>query len=117
MRRFIFAENQKKWLGFDHRSGIMTLSIIHTKPDMDTTFKSRLTQFWHNTQDVLFPFLAEIEEPLTLKLKEVATNLEMLQIERFLPDYRGVGRPPKIESRWRDRLLPSRRSICPRQKR
>lgn len=62
---------------------------------MDTTFKSRLTQFWHNTQDVLFPFLAEIEEPLTLKLKEVATNLEMLQIERFLPDYRGVGRPPK----------------------
>lgn len=62
---------------------------------MNTTCKARLTQFWHTVQDVLFPFLAEIEEELTPKLKGVATMLEMLQIERFLPDYRGVGRPAK----------------------
>ena len=62
---------------------------------MDTTCKARLTQFWHNVQEVLFPFLAEVDEELTPKLKELATTLEMLQIERFLPDYRGVGRPSK----------------------
>ena len=62
---------------------------------MDTTCKARLTQFWHNIQEVLFPFLAEVDEELTPKLKELATTLEMLQIERFLPDYRGVGRPSK----------------------
>jgi len=43
----------------------------------------------------MFPFLAELDVELTPKLKEVATLLEMLQIERFLPDYRGVGRPSK----------------------
>ncbi len=62
---------------------------------MDTTLKSRLAQFWFHVQDGLFPFLAEIGEELTPPLKRVATVLEMMEIERFLPDSRGVGRPAK----------------------
>ena len=34
-------------------------------------------------------------EELTSPLKQVATVLEMIEIERFLPDGRGVGRPAK----------------------
>ena len=64
-------------------------------PDVNLTCKERLTQFWKNIQEVMFPFAAEIDMELTGKLKEVATTLEMVQIERFLPDYRGVGRPSK----------------------
>ena len=62
---------------------------------MDATIKSRLTKFWHNVQETLFPFLNEIEVELTPKLKEVVTTLELVQIERFLPYEAGVGRPPK----------------------
>ena len=62
---------------------------------MDTTLKSRLAQFWFHVQDGLFPFLAEIGEELTPPLKRVATVLEMMELERFLPDSRGVGRPAK----------------------
>lgn len=62
---------------------------------MDTTLKKRLTQFWFHVQEGLFPFLANMGEELTPPLKRVATVLEMIEIERFLPDNRGVGRKPK----------------------
>lgn len=62
---------------------------------MDATLKSRLTQFWFHVQEGLFPFLAEMEVELTPALKQVATVLEMLDVERFLPSYGGVGRPAK----------------------
>src|ERR1035437_157788 len=62
---------------------------------MDTTLKKRLTQFWFHVQEGLFPFLANRGEELTPPLKRVATVLEMIEIERFLPDNRGVGRPAK----------------------
>ena len=60
---------------------------------MDTTFKSRLTQFWFHVQEGLFPFLAGMDVEMTPRLKDVATVLEMMEIERFVPDSRGVGRP------------------------
>ena len=62
---------------------------------MDATLKSRLTQFWCHVQEGLFPFLAEMDVELTPPLKQVATVLEMLEIERYLPSYAGVGRPAK----------------------
>lgn len=62
---------------------------------MDTTFKDRLTQFWFHVQEGLFPFLAEMDVEITPPLKQVATVLEMMEIERFVPDSRGVGRKPR----------------------
>jgi len=62
---------------------------------MNATLKGRLTQFWSHVQEGLFPFLIEMDVELTLPLKQVATVLEMIEIERFLPSYAGVGRPAK----------------------
>ena len=62
---------------------------------MNTTFKDRLTQFWFHVQEGLFPFLNDLELDMTPPLKQVATVLEMMEIERFLPEGRGVGRPAK----------------------
>jgi len=64
---------------------------------MDTTCKSRLSQFWNHLQHELFPFLRE-EDHLALSpaLEKVIRVLEFTQIERFIPSSRGcVGRPPK----------------------
>lgn len=42
----------------------------------------KLSQIWFETQGVLFPFLEkEIEEPLTEKLKQLVTTLELIRIE------------------------------------
>ena len=60
---------------------------------MNSTLKERLTQFWFNVQEGLFPFLNEMDVELTPALKQVATMLEMIQIERFLSTAHGVGRP------------------------
>lgn len=62
---------------------------------MNTTLKNRLTQFWFQVQEGLFPFLTEMEVEMTPALKRVATVLEMIEIERFVPDRRGVGRRPR----------------------
>ena len=39
----------------------------------------------------MFLFLAEMDVELTPPLKQVATVLKMIEIERFLSDSRGVG--------------------------
>jgi hypothetical protein len=64
---------------------------------MDTTGKSRLSQFWSHLQHELFPFLRQ-EDHLELSpaLEKVIRVLEFTQIDRFIPSSRGfVGRPPK----------------------
>ncbi len=64
---------------------------------MDTTGKSRLSQFWNHLQHELFPLLRE-EDHLALSpaLEQVIRVLEFTQIERFIPSSRGcVGRPPQ----------------------
>lgn len=45
----------------------------------------------------LFPYLEEyLDTPLPAKLVKLITILDMVEIERFVPDYRGCkGRPPK----------------------
>ncbi len=64
---------------------------------MNTTCKTRLSQFWNYLQHDLFPFLRE-EDHLALSpaLEKVIRVLEFTEIERFIPSRRGcVGRPPK----------------------
>lgn len=64
---------------------------------MNTTCKTRLSQFWNYLQHDLFPFLRE-EDHLGLSpaLEKVIRVLEFTEIERFIPSRRGcVGRPPK----------------------
>jgi hypothetical protein len=64
---------------------------------MNTTCKSRLSQFWNHLQHELFPFLRE-EDHLELSpaLEKVIRVLEFTQVDRFIPSSRGfVGRPPK----------------------
>ena len=64
---------------------------------MDTTGKSRLSQFWNHLQHDLFHFLRE-EGHLVLSsaLEKVIRVLEFTQIVRFIPFSRGcVKRPPK----------------------
>ncbi len=61
---------------------------------MDTTGKSRLSQFWNHLQHELFPFLRE-EDHLALSpaLEQVIRVLEFTQIERFIPSSRGCVEP------------------------
>jgi hypothetical protein len=64
---------------------------------MDTTCKSRLSQFWNHLQRELFPFLRE-EDHLELSpaLEKVIRVLEFTQVDHFIPSSRGfIGRPPK----------------------
>lgn len=64
---------------------------------MNTNLRTRLSQFWQQIQANLFSFLDEIDLPLTPKLQEVVTVLEMIEIERFLGGYQfsAIGRPCK----------------------
>ena len=64
---------------------------------MNTTCKSRLSQFWNHLQHELFPFLREEDHlELTPALEKVIRVLEFTQVDRFIPSSRGfVGRPPK----------------------
>ncbi len=64
---------------------------------MNTTCKSRLSQFWNHLQHELFPFLREEDHiELSPALEKVIRVLEFTQIDRFIPSSRGlVGRPPK----------------------
>lgn len=57
----------------------------------------KLSQIWFEIQEVLFPFIEkETEEPLTKKLKQLVTTLELIRIEDMVrvPDY-WQGQSPK----------------------
>jgi len=64
---------------------------------MNTTTKSRLSQFWTQFQHDLLPWLREEERlDLTPALEKVIRVLEFTEVDRFIPSSRGfVGRPPK----------------------
>ena len=79
---------------------------------MGTTLKSRMTQFWFHVQEGLFPFLNDLDGEMTPPLKQVATVLEMMKIERFVPEDRGVGRPALDRVALARALWPRPRSIC-----
>jgi len=56
-----------------------------------------LSQIWFRIQEVLFPFIEEeIEAPLTEKLKQLVSTLELVRIEKFvqIPSY-WHGQSPK----------------------
>ena len=57
----------------------------------------KLSQIWFEIQEVLFPFIEkEIEEPLTKKLKQLISTLELIRIEDMVrvPEY-WQGQSPK----------------------
>ena len=56
----------------------------------------RLSEYWDRIQGSLFPRLEEELDPLTEKQRQLVTILEVVRIEKFLPDYfRCEGRPRK----------------------
>jgi hypothetical protein len=55
---------------------------------------NKLSQYWHNIQQNLFPWLAEDLGPLSEKQQQLVVVLEMARVEEFIRSYRGyVGRP------------------------
>jgi hypothetical protein len=57
----------------------------------------KLSQIWFEVQEVLFPFIEEeVQEPLTNKLKQLVTTLELIRIENMVrvPEY-WQGQSPK----------------------
>lgn len=55
---------------------------------------NKLSQYWHNIQENLFPWLEETLGPLSEKQQQLVTVLEMSRVEEFIRSYRGyVGRP------------------------
>lgn len=58
-----------------------------------------LSQYWNKIQGTLFPFLEEELDPLTKKQQQLVEILELIRIEKFIPDYRGYnGRPQKTRA-------------------
>ena len=57
----------------------------------------KISHFWIQTQEVLLPFVEkEVEEPLTEKLKQLVTTLELTKIEDMVPTPKyWHGQPPK----------------------
>jgi hypothetical protein len=63
----------------------------------------KLSQIWFEVQEVLFPFIEkEVEEPLTEKLKQLITTLELIRIEDMI-------RVPKY---WQGQSPKNRRQIA-----
>ena len=58
-----------------------------------------LSQYWFKIQDTLFPLLEEELGPLTKKQLQLIAILEMVRIEKFIPDRSGYeGMPPKTRA-------------------
>src|SRR6202035_5133122 len=58
-----------------------------------------LSQFWGNIQGTLFPFLEGELDPLTEKQQQLIAILELIRVEKHIPDSFGYeGRPPKTRA-------------------
>jgi hypothetical protein len=59
----------------------------------------KLSEFWNNIQDSLFPWLEEKLDPLSEKQQQLIAILELVRMEQFIPDCRGYeGRPQKTRA-------------------
>ena len=64
---------------------------------MQLTLSGQLKQFLRMMQGCLFPKLEEALGPLTDKLRQLITVLDLVQIEALVgPWYGGVGRPAAL---------------------
>ncbi len=79
--------------GFDHRSGMMTLSIRSCETGDECHHQEPADTIPSHVQERPFSFLAGMDEEFAPTLKQVVTALETIEIELFLPDSRGAGRP------------------------
>ena len=58
-----------------------------------------LSQYWSKIQGTLFPYLEEELGPLTEKQQNLITILEIVRVEKFIPDSFGCeGRPSKTRA-------------------
>lgn len=63
------------------------------------TLTETVSQFWSNIQGTLFPYLEDVLDPITERQQQLITVLEVIRIERFIPDYRWYeGRPRKTRT-------------------
>jgi len=63
-------------------------SILNLKPT--------LSHYWQSIQVSLFPFLREELGPLTTKMQQLVSILEIIRIEEYIPRrFWDIGRPPK----------------------
>lgn len=78
----------------------MTSSIRTCEADDECHHQEPADTIPSHVQERPFSFLAGMDEEFAPTLKQVVTALETIEIERFLPDSRGAGRPPMIRGRW-----------------
>ncbi len=61
-----------------------------------TTLRKTISNYWNKLQLDLFPDLEEIlDTQLSKKMKQVVALLDMACIEKYIPQRKGPGRPPK----------------------
>jgi len=73
---------------------IFEKKTIKTRKSTMFQLREKLSQYWQNIQQDLFPFLVENLGPLSEKQQQLITVLEMARVEEFIQSYRGwVGRP------------------------
>ena len=56
---------------------------------------SRIAQYWQNIQGVLFPWLEEEMDELTEKQQQLVAVLELIRVEEFIPEDRGLAWRPR----------------------
>ena len=54
----------------------------------------KLAQYWQNIQDYLFPRITEEVGVLTDKHRQLISILEMVRVEEFIPDRKGMAFRP-----------------------
>jgi hypothetical protein len=74
------------------------LKPLPNPSDMDTTFRSRCSQYWQTLQSELLPLQAADLEGLTPTLERIIRVLEWVRVEEFVGSDAGFGRP-QLE-RW-----------------
>jgi len=63
-----------------------------------SNFKKTLSQYWERIQGSLFPWLEEELDSLTKKQMSLVSILEIIRIEKFVPESSWMGRPTKFRT-------------------
>lgn len=63
-----------------------------------SNLRKTISQYWETIQWSLFPWLEEELDPLTKKQKDLVTILEIIRIEKFVPESSWMGRPAKFRT-------------------
>lgn len=92
------------------------LATLHSNTQHNTTYQSRLSQFWHHLHHKPFPLLrGEVHLASRPELEKLTRVLEFPPVERCVPSSCGCVRRPLWDSRWpkREPSSPRRYWTCP----